>query len=365
MIVNGIDIIGYEWVKFVKSEKVYHEIDGKDIILYGLNNSDFSNLFTIINSVPIEDSEYIDVTPGVISKVGSISIQSNSVNPVLLNVILTDTEDTKILVDENIVTIICNENDRKTINLGAISEEIKVLQLGKDYGAELGNIRNKLIKKDEKIVDIYDSSKIYSLNNCFYTNMNYTRALNRLNYEIMKLLPDFDFKLGKIDSVKLFENTVYCSYSQMEVEHRHFFRSLRRNMMHMLPVNYELYITDDIKYAKLQYETSNYDFITNICELEVNDDNDNLPWKFAIHWEIEPFNVDLFDPKTGNNNVARSIKLTANIHLFTSIDNWVSCIKHQRPPKVEDTRIKYVTCHNEDNMVKEYAIITPNYTIVD
>lgn len=363
MIVNGVDIVGYDWVKFVKSNKVNHVIEGKDIILYGNNSTDFSYLFKIVKSVPITDSEYIDVTPGVISKIGSVSVQSNTVDPVLFNVILTDTEETKVIVSNLSVMIICNIEDKDTINLGAISDQICILNIAKDYGKSLGNIKNATIMKDVKLDNQFYNSTIYTLNNCFYTNMNYTRALNRLNAEIIKLMPEFDFKLGKIDEIKSKPNSIYCNYSQLEIIHHKFFMKLRRNMMHKLPVNYEIIVADDIKYARYMYEMSNYDFLTNICELTVNDDNDDIPWTFAIHWEVEPFEIDLIDPKTGNQNVSRSIKLIANLYLFTSIDNWVSCLKHKKDEVIEKVEFGYFACSNEKRIVHEVAIATADYII--
>lgn len=358
MIVNGIDIIGYEWVKFVKSDNVHHEIKNRDIILYGNNSKDFSYLFDIVSSVDINDSEYIDVSPGVISRIGSISVQSNSVEPILLNIILTDTEQTEVLLSNLSVTLIVNTNDKRSLNLGLISEKIKIISLAKDYSAEIGNIRNVRIFKDKKLNEPYYNSLTYSLNNVFYTNVTFTRALNRLNYEIAKLLPGFDFIIGKRDRTNETPNSIYCSYSEMEIEHRHFFRELRRNMMHKLLVNYEFRVTDDIKFTKLQYEMSNYDFITNICELVINDDNDEIPWSFAIHWTIEPYQVDLFDPKTNNDTVSRSVKCTAELHLFTSIDNYVKDIRKKRDDIINNIKVKYEPCH-------EIAIITTEDIIMD
>ena len=127
--------------------------------------------------------------------------------------------------------------------------------------------------------------------------------------------------------------------------------------MHVLPVNYEFRVTDDIKYAKLHYEMSNYDFITNICELTVNDD-ENKPWVFAIHWTVEPFEVDNQDPKTGNDTVGRSIKCVANLHLFTSIDNYVADITKVKDDIIEIIKANYQPCN-------EIAIITKDQIIMD
>lgn len=358
MIANGIDIVGYDWVKFVKSDNIHHEVDGKDIILYGNTSNDFSYLFDIVSSVEINDSEYIDVSPAVISKIGSVSVQSNTVDQVLLNIILTDTEETKVLVSNNNVVIICNVNDKSSINLGSVSDKIKILNLAKEYGTSLGNIRNARITKNDKILQPYYNNEVYPLNNVFYTNVSYTRALNRLNAEILSKLPKgFDFVIGKRDHTNSKPNTVYCDYTQMEIEHKHFFRELRRNIMHVLPVNYEFRVTDDIKYAKLHYEMSNYDFITNICELTVNDD-ENKPWVFAIHWTVEPFEVDNQDPKTGNDTVGRSIKCVANLHLFTSIDNYVADITKVKDDIIEIIKANYQPCN-------EIAIITKDQIIMD
>lgn len=356
MIVNGIDIVGYDWVRFVRSDVPHHEIDDRDIILYGNNSNEFSYLFDIVNSVPIQDSEYIDVSPGAISRIGSVSIQSNSVEPVSLDLILTNSESTKVLVSHNSVLIIVNKKDEDTIDFGAISDKIKLLKLGKSTrNFNLGNIRNaRILPRIATISDYYDS-RIYPLTNAFKVNVGYTRYINKLNQEIMKVLPDMNLIVGKRDRTNDKPDTIYCWYDTLNITHRHFFKTLRRNMMHKLPVNYEFRITNSVKFFKLLYETSNYDFITNICQLEAIDDDGN-PWTFAIHWEINEPDIDLFDPKNGNDTVSASVKATAQIHFFTAMDNYIKGIA-KRADLVKHIEVTYKN-------PKEIAIIDEEVGII-
>lgn len=210
MIVNGIDIIGYDWVKFYRSYDIRYEIESSDILLYGATSTDFSYLFNIVETVDIFDSEYINISAGEISQVGSVSVQSNTADEILLNVILTDTDTTKIIKENTSVTIICNSSDMTSINLGDVSEQIKVLKLWKPDDKPLGNIRNIRISKDSHFKIPYYNEHIYSLDNLYYTNMNYTRALNKLNFEISKKLPEFTMVLGKRDKTNSKPNTIYC-----------------------------------------------------------------------------------------------------------------------------------------------------------
>lgn len=362
MIVNGIDIVGYQWAKFVKSDVVKHEIDGKDIVLYGNNSRDFAHLFEVRSEVDIVDSEFIDVSPAEISRIGSIWVQSNTVDEVLLNIILTDTEASKVLVSNNSVLLVVHKDDVIRLDLGRLSEDVKILKFAKEPSAKIGNVRNFRVRKDEKVDLPYYSESIYPMNGKFMTNMNYARCLNRLNHELTKILPGFNLIVGKRDRVNQHPNTIYCEYDQMEIIHRHFFRSLRRNIMHKLPVRYEFRVADDIKYAKLQYEISNYDFITNICELTVNDDNTGTPWTFAMHWEVEPFNVDLLDPKTGEETVSRTIRCTCNIHLFTSIDNYVTDLTKFKDDIINRIELEYTTC---DKKVSAFTLINYDGTFTD
>ena len=339
MIVNGIDIKGYDWVKFVRSDVPHHEIEDRDIILYGNNSNDFASLFDIVNSVPITDSEFIDVSPGAISRIGSVSIQSNSVDPVTLDIILTNSESTKVLVSHNSVLLIVNAKDADTIDLGEISDKIKLLNLGKDRTAKLGNIRNARILPRKATIESYYDERVYPLTNAFKVNVGYSRYINKLNSEIMKILPDMTFVMGKRDKTNDKPDSIYCWYDTLNIVHKHFFRKLRRNIMHKLPVNYEFRITNSVKFFKLLYETSNYDFLTNICQLEAIDDDGN-PWVFAIHWEISEPDIDLFDPKNGNDTVSASVKAVAQINFFTAIDNYVKGIA-KRADQVKHIEVTY------------------------
>lgn len=349
MIVNGIDIVGYNWVKFVKSDQVHHIVNDDDIILYGTNSRDFSYLFEIVSNVAICDSEYIDLMNEGPSRIGSILVESNSVDTVMLDLILTDSEKTKVLASRYSVIILYNPIDGP-LDFGWISKTVKVLKFKELYPQSqehpIGNIRNARITKDHPFQGEFYDYSIRQLNNAFYTNMNYTRALNRLNYEIAKRMPEFNMIVGKVDRVNEKADTIYVDYSELTVEHKKFFRELRRNIAHTLPVTYEFRVTDDVKYHRYSYEMSNYDFITNICRLTVNDDTGE-PWTFSIHWEVEPMSVDLKDPHNGNDTVGRSIKCTANIHLFTSIDKYVGSL------------VKRI----EANYDKDTSVITDDYVI--
>lgn len=325
MYVNGIDIVGYDYVQFHRSSVVKHIVEGTDIHLYGTKSTDFKKLFSVDKSVDIADSEYIDVRPGLVSKVGSIAIQSNSVDEVLLNILLVGDMDTRAIVSDYQVIILINkdDNDNNSIDLDLLNSQIKVLKVAKEYGAKFGNVRNLRISPRTQINEpYYNFNTVYLSSDRLEVNLGFQGYLNHLNMQLKKLLPDFDLVPARKWVDKNQPNTILFTYREIKKNRgKKLFKRLRRNMSHELEVEYEFKITDDTKFFRMFYEMSNYDFITNICELTAFD-RSGVPWTYAIHWEIDNTDLDLSDVKGGNDTVCKSIRARAIISYFTEMDKY-------------------------------------------
>ena len=326
MYVNGIDIVGYDYVKFHKSLTVKHVVDGSDIHLYGNKSDDFKYLFKVDKSVDITDSEYIDVKPGLISKVGSIAIQPNSVNEILLDILIVGDQETRAIVSDYQVIILINsdENNQNTIDLAGLNKSIKVLSIAKDYGSKFGNVRNLRINKDVKIIaPYYNFATNYVTSDRYEVNIGYPTYLNHLNREIKSLLPDFDIFPARKNKDKVQPNTIIFTYREIKkFRGKKLFKQIRRNMSHELEIEYEFRVADDTQFLRLFYEMSNYDFITNICELNVLASN-GTEWTYAISWEIDNTEFELTDVKGGNETVCKTIRARASMTYFTSLDKYL------------------------------------------
>lgn len=335
MIANGLDIIGYDFVKFVRSSSIRTEINGTDIILYGTNSSDFRGTFEVYEDKPIVDSEFIDIRPARISRIGTISIQPNTVDDIILNVAIVNDSATDIIVNGNSVIVLVNVSDIYSVDLNALSLRIKLVKLAKDPTRPVSNIRNYVIRARVGVRDEFENIVERSISNPNLTSLNFPRYLNKLNLEIKNILTDFDLFIGRKEFDKKLPNTIICTYSEIARDNpggrgKKLFKKLRRNIMHQVEVTYEFRIQEDYRFLKLYYEMSNYDLVTNITEIEVND-SEGKPWVAAVHWEVDPTDLDLSDVKNGNENVFRTIRAKATIHYFTVIDeSWKMIVKQIR-----------------------------------
>lgn len=320
MIVNGLDITGYEYVKFTYSPNINHNIEGSDILLSGTKSDDFGYLFPVIKSVDIKNTDYISLESKP-SLIGNILVTPKVTSSIMFDVIVTN--ETKVIEsDSHCIIFINNSTDPETV-LNSINSNL--VELSKVNVGPIGSCRSQIIKYDFPITREFEDFVKIVLSDKFRTSINYTSILNVLNSKLLELLPEFNLIVGKKDRDNTSPLVIRCDYDGIKKDQKKMFRRLRRHMLHKISVNYEFKINDTTRYLKMFYEMSNYDFITNICQLSTKDFN-GIDHVFAIHWTLEDVDLDLQDPKNGGTSVANYIKAKAEIHYNTKLDRYINDI---------------------------------------